>query len=291
MEDKRIKRQKVYKVIMLVVLTAVITCMTTTIFMYNKFKSIFITGSTNISTQYSASTESNIERTLNMFKSLINSKYIYDVDEEKLADGALKGYIEALEDPYTEYLTKEEMQDFTEEASSNYVGIGVYVYNYDNKIYIAGVIKNSPALEAGIQVGDILKKIDGIEYSGEQLEEATSVLKSEEGTKVKVTILRNEEEIELEVERRKITIEHVDSEMLDNNIAYIQVASFDSGVADSFEKQLNELLEQGANKIIIDLRQNGGGIVTEATDIADLFTDIGETLLITKGKNEDEKVF
>lgn len=291
MEDKKIARQRVYKVIMLVVLTAVITFMTTTIFLYREYGDYIALGkSANGSSSTDKEAESTISATLKMFKNLIKSKYIYDVDNIKLVDGALKGYIDALGDPYTTYLTKEEMEEFTEEASSEYVGIGIYVSNVDDQILIVGVMKDSPALEAGIQAGDIITKVNGVEYSGEQLSEATSVLKGKEGTNADVTILRNDEEKTVTVTRKKITVEHVASQMIDNDIAYIEISSFDSGVADSFERQLKELLNKGAKKIIIDVRSNGGGIVDEATQIADLFIDKGKSILITKGKNDSEKV-
>lgn len=291
MEDKKIARQRVYKVIMLVVLTAVITFMTTTIFLYREYGDYIALGkSANGSSSTDTEAESTISATLKMFKNLIKSKYIYDVDNIKLVDGALKGYIDALGDPYTTYLTKEEMEEFTEEASSEYVGIGIYVSNVDDQILIVGVMKDSPALEAGIQAGDIITKVNGVEYSGAQLSEATSVLKGKEGTNADVTILRNDEEKTVTVTRKKITVEHVASQMIDNDIAYIEISSFDSGVADSFERQLKELLNKGAKKIIIDVRSNGGGIVDEATQIADLFIDKGKSILITKGKNDSEKV-
>lgn len=291
MEDKKIARQRVYKVIMLVVLTAVITFMTTTIFLYREYGDYIALGkSANGSSSTDTEAESTISATLKMFKNLIKSKYIYDVDNIKLVDGALKGYIDALGDPYTTYLTKEEMEEFTEEASSEYVGIGIYVSNVNDQILIVGVMKDSPALEAGIQAGDIITKVNGVEYSGAQLSEATSVLKGKEGTNADVTILRNDEEKTVTVTRKKITVEHVASQMLDNDIAYIEISSFDSGVADSFERQLKELLNKGAKKIIIDVRSNGGGIVDEATQIADLFIDKGKSILITKGKNDSEKV-
>lgn len=291
MEDKKIARQRVYKVIMLVVLTAVITFMTTTIFLYREYGDYIALGkSANGSSSTDKEAESTVSATLKMFKNLIKSKYIYDVDNIKLVDGALKGYIDALGDPYTTYLTKEEMEEFTEEASSEYVGIGIYVSNVDDQILIVGVMKDSPALEAGIQAGDIITKVNGVEYSGAQLSEATSVLKGKEETNADVTILRNDEEKTVTVTRKKITVEHVASQMIDNDIAYIEISSFDSGVADSFERQLKELLNKGAKKIIIDVRSNGGGIVDEATQIADLFIDKGKSILITKGKNDSEKV-
>ena len=184
------------------------------------------------------------------------------------------------------------MKEFTEETNSEYVGIGVYLTNNkaDNTILVVGIMKAAPALDAGMQAGDIIEKVNDIVYTGDQLDDAIKILKGEEGTNVKVTVLRDGKEIDLTITRKKITVEHVASQMLENNIAYIQVDSFDSGVAKAFEQQITELKNGGAKGIIIDLRSNGGGIVDEATGIADLFLKKNETILITKGKEDKEEV-
>lgn len=289
MEDKKIKRQNVYKVIMLVVLTATIVFMLTTFIMYNKFETAYKNGDAD-KTAYVDS--GSMVKTLQGFKAMLEEKYIGEINDEKLLEGAIKGYIEGLDDPYTEYLTKEEMEEFTEQTNAEYVGIGVYISNdrSNNTLLIVGVMKNSPALEAGMQPGDIVEKIEGIAYSGEQISEATSILKGKEGTTVKVTVLRDGKEIDMDITRKKITVDHVASKMLDNQIAYIQIDSFDSGVEEAFKEQITQLKNDGAKSIIIDLRSNGGGIVDEATGIAELFVKKGETILITKGKNEEENI-
>lgn len=287
MNNNKQKRQNIYRVIMLIVLTAVITFMVTTIAMYSKFQN---SGSLS-SNGSSSSSENTLVKTLQSFKAMINKLYIGDVDEDAMIEGALKGYVEGLGDPYTEYYTKEEMADLREELNSEYVGIGVYIGNnaVDNTIVIAGTIKSSPAEEAGLKAGDVVEKIDDVSYTGKQLSEATKVLKAEEGTTVKLTILRDEKEIEINITRRKITVEHVSSKMMDNNVAYIKIDSFDNNVAGSFKSQLTDLMKGNVNGIIIDLRSNGGGIVTEATDIADLFLEKDETILITKSKKDNEE--
>ena len=288
--EGKIRKQKIYRVVMIVILTVVITFMVTTIVMYNKFNNLYASDS-NTSNSTNTSNEYSLVQTLQTFKTMINQLYIGDIDEESMLEGAIKGYVEGLGDPYTEYLTKEEMEEFTEETNSEYVGIGVYVGNdtVNNTILVVGVMKSSPAEEAGIQIGDVIEKIDGVAYTGKQLDEATKVLKAEEGTTATLTIRRDNEEKELTVVRRKITVQHVASEMLENNIAYIQIDSFDANVASSFEEQITSLMNNGATGIIIDLRNNGGGIVDEATGIADLFLDKGETILITKSKKENNE--
>lgn len=285
------KRQNVYKIIMLVILTATITFMLTTMVMYNKFSSVYSNNYSSTNEEYT-STEMSLVKTLESFKTMLEQKYIGEIDEEKMIDGAIKGYVEGIGDPYTTYLTKDEMKEFTEETNSEYVGIGVYLTNNkaDNTILVVGIMKAAPALDAGMQAGDIIEKVNDIVYTGDQLDDAIKILKGEEGTNVKVTVLRDGKEIDLTITRKKITVEHVASQMLENNIAYIQVDSFDSGVAKAFEQQITELKNGGAKGIIIDLRSNGGGIVDEATGIADLFLKKNETILITKGKEDKEEV-
>ena len=291
------KKQNIYKIIMLVILAVTITFMLTTMVMYNKFSKAYENNYSGINGSSSSDnkgdlTEISLIKTLESFKTMLNQKYIGEIDEEKMLESAIKGYVEGLGDPYTEYLTKEEMSDFMEETNAEYVGIGVYLTENktDNTILVVGVMKNSPALEAGMQEGDVITKVNDVAYTGEDIDEAIKVMKGEEGTNVKVTILRDGKEIELDVQRKKINVEHVSSQMLENNIAYVQIDSFDSGVAESFKNQITELRNGGATKIIIDVRSNGGGIVTEATEIAELFLEKDETILITKGKKDKEEL-
>ena len=297
MEESKIKKQNIYKIIMLVILAVTITFMLTTMVMYNKFSKAYENNYSGINGSSSSDnkgdiTELSLIKTLERFKTMLNQKYIGEIDEEKMLESAIKGYVEGLGDPYTEYLTKEEMSDFMEETNAEYVGIGVYLTENktDNTILVVGVMKNSPALEAGMQEGDVITKVNDVAYTGENIDEAIKIMKGQEGTNVKVTILRDGKEIELDVQRKKINVEHVSSQMLENNIAYIQIDSFDSSVAESFKNQITELRNGGATKIIIDLRSNGGGIVTEATEIAELFLEKGETILITKGKKDKEEL-
>jgi len=286
---KNDKKQNIYKIIMLMALTALITFIVTSMVMYNKFE---ISNAASNGSSLQLSDENSLVSVLNEFKTIINQKYIGEVNEKDLIEGAIKGFFDGLGDPYTEYLTKEEMDELMEDTSGKYVGIGVYVANntVDNTILVIGVMNGSPALEAGMQAGDIITKIDGVEYEGNELTKATSVLKGEENTTVNVTVLRDGKELELIVTRKTITVEHVGSKMLDNNIGYIQIDAFEDGVAEKFEEKYNELNQAGLKGLIIDLRSNGGGVVDEATDIADLFTEKDKEVLITKNKNGDEKL-
>ena len=281
----RSEGQRIFKIIMLIILTALITFMITTVVLYR------FVGNSNV--KYITTDLSGISQRLSYYKQFIDKNYVYEYDENKLEDSAIKGYFEGLGDEYSEYITKEEMQDYLADATGKYVGIGVYIANNTktNQIVVLMPMKGSPAEEAGIKSGDVILKIDGIEYKGEDLSEASNKLKAEEGTKAKLEILREEDQIlEIEVERRTIKINHIESKVLQNNIGYIQISSFDDGCYKEFQENYNSLKEKNIKSLILDLRNNGGGIVKEATKIADMFVDKNATILITKSKNEEENL-
>ncbi len=282
------KKNQNLKILMTIIITAIITFSVTLLWMYGNKEETF--SSTNIGT---ALKSDKLSTKLKLIKSKIDNEYIGDVDENKLIEWAVKGYVEGLGDIYSDYFTPEEMQEYTQDTLGEYVGIGVYITRDTNanKILISGTIKNSPAEQAELKAGDILTAVDGIPCTGDDFDHITDKIKGKMGTKVKIKVLRNNEEKEFEIERKNVEIIRVTSQMLDNNIGYIYISSFDgTKVAEQFEEEYNNLKRQGATSLIVDLRNNGGGIVDEATDIGDLFTDKGTTLLIEEDKNGKESV-
>ena len=281
------KKQKIYKIIMLIFVTALVTALITSVIVYN----YAINGNSIKVTSSSEATD--LEKSISKFKKIMDEYYLGDVDEEKLKEGALKGYIEAKGDEYTEYYTKEEMDSFEEDTLGNFTGIGIYMVKdtENNVIKVLTPIEGTPAYNAGIQPGDIISKVDGVEYTGEQMTEAANKIKGEVGTTVKLGIIRGTESLELEIKRENIKINHVESKTLDNNIGYLKLSTFDEGCADEFKQKYDEL---NANKnikaLVVDLRNNGGGLVEEALNIADYFTDKDSKLLITVDKKEKEEI-
>lgn len=277
------KLKGIYKAIMLIVLTATITFIITSVAMYNQFQG---TSSTKFIVT------DGIGRVFQTFRKYVDEKYLYEPDEKRMLEYALQGYIYGLGDAYSEYIPADKMNEYMEETIGKFVGIGVYLINdtKTNQIVILAPIEGSPAEEVGIKPGDILTKVDGVSYTGQQLEEASAALKKEEGTKAKIEVLRNEDTIELEVERREVKINRIKSTVLENNIGYIKINSFDDGCYEDFIENWVSLKNKNVKSLIIDLRNNGGGIVKEAVDIADLMVDKDKTLLITTSKKDGEEV-
>lgn len=287
MEEK--KRFQVYKVIMLVVLVAFITFLCTSIGMYQYLTNQKIVGKSLFAT---SSSNSDIETTLNKYKSIIDQYYLGDVDEEKLKEGMIKGYIEGLDDPYTEYISKEEMKDYLEDTMGNFVGIGIYmVKNAEaNKIQVLAPIKNSPAEKNGVLPGDLIVAVDDVQYTADDMSVVSTKIKGEEGTTVKIEILRGTESKTFTLRRESIKVNPVEGKVLNHQIGYLAFSSFDEDTAKDFKQKYEELQKQGIRSLIIDLRNNGGGIVDEALEIADFIADKGTTLLYEVDKNNKEEV-
>lgn len=223
-----------------------------------------------------------IAESLKNFRNVIDELYIGEIDEEKILDETIKGYVNGLGDEYSEYMTAEEWDEFQTSALGNYVGIGIYMsVDKNENVVVLSPIKNSPAEEAGILPGDIIAFVEEENVIGMSSEEVSNKIKGEAGTKVKITVYRDGEYKDFEIERAEIKIYHVEEKMLENNIGYISLMTFDEGCSEEFKNAYLNLKNQGAKKIIVDLRDNTGGLVEEALSIIDMFVPKGNTMLIT----------
>ena len=279
------KKIKVYKILMLVVLSVFITFMITSISLYTYFTKNPISISAK-------SNNKDISNKLDKYREIIDKYYLGEVDESKLEEGAIKGYIEGLDDPYTEYISKEDMESYLDDTMGNFVGIGIYMIKntkYD-KIQVLSTIKGSPAEEAGIQSGDLIISVDGIEYKADDMTAVSNKIKGEEGTKVTVELLRGSENVKYELTRSKVKVNQVEGKVISDDIGYIKFTSFDETTAEDFKKQYQELAKKNIKSLIIDLRNNGGGIVDKALEIADYIADKDSVLLYEVDKNNKETV-
>lgn len=283
---------------MLVVLTAFVTFMVTAFSMYSYFNntslvSMFETVSSQENSENS-SKSTDLEKYLKRIKSTINRYYLWNdqIDEKKLKEGAIKGYVEGLGDEYTEYIPAEEMEDYTENITGNFVGIGIYMIadKDSGRVVVYYPIPESPAEKAGVKAGDQIISVDGTEYTADDFNTIADYIKGEEGTTVNLEVERNGERIKFEIKREKINTNPITIEMLENNIGYLKLPSFDEDTSKDFEEKVKELQSQGAQSLVIDLRNNGGGIVSEATDIADMLLDKGQTIISTVDKDDKKEI-
>lgn len=281
------KGQKIYRSIMLIIITALITSILTTVFVYQK-----IAGTTDIKNIVSSGNNSGLELTLSKIRTMLEERYIGTINDDKMIEGAIKGYVSGLGDEYAEYYTPEEMSNELDEAYGNYVGIGIYmlVDSGNGQIIVSQPMEGSPAEEAGIESGDIITKVNGEQITIDNVTDMANKIKGEEGTKVKLEIQREDEVLTLDVERRTIVVSHIKTKVLENDIGYISIIDFDGGTAEEFKEKYNELKEKGIKSLIIDIRNNGGGVVQEALDILDILCEKNDTLLITVDKNNNEEI-
>lgn len=208
-----------------------------------------------------------------------NMSFYQDVDEDQLIEYAVRGMMAGLGDPYSYYYNPEEYTELWKEDEGNYTGIGVLISsNMETQICtISRVFSGSPAEEAGVHRGDILYRVgEDLMVNSNNLQEAVDIMRGVPGTPVDVTFLRDGKEMTFTIMRREISINRIESKMLEDDIGYIALYEFAGQCEKEFESALNTLISQGAKGIIIDLRDNLGGWVDQARYIADLFMDKGE---------------
>ena len=235
-----------------------------------------------------------IEEKTSVLQNIIDRYFLFDEDMTKLEDGIYAGMMNGLGDPYTVYYTKEEYKALNEDTEGKYSGIGAVVSQNPNTkiITIVKIFDNSPANDAGLQVGDIIYKIDGEEVAGTDMDILVKTkIRGEEGTSFKMTVLRGDErkEVELDLTRRSIEVETVAGKMLDNNIGYIAVSQFDAVTSEQFKSNIESLQSQGMTKLIVDRRGNPGGLLDQVVDMLDYILPDGLVLYTEDkyGKREE----
>ena len=233
---------------------------------------------------------SDISSVLSVFAQVIDREYIGDISKKEIVEETVKGFVNGIGDEYSEYMTKEEWDEYLADLG-NYVGIGVYLSTDENdNVVIVGVIKDSPAESVGLKEEDIIMSVDGVSATGLDVEEISAKVKGVENTPVQITVYRNGEEVEFTLVRKAIKVYHVEYEMLENNIGYVSLLTFDEGCADEMKSAFDDLKSQGAKKVILDLRYNTGGYVNEALDILDMLLEDGQIELITKDAAGNEEI-
>ncbi|NLK98038.1 S41 family peptidase [Defluviitalea saccharophila] len=225
---------------------------------------------------------------VNKILAYLNKFYVDKIDEDSLEEGMYKGLVSGVGDPYTTYMSKEEFENFQTETSGRYAGIGVVVSvdQTDQLITVVSPFEGSPGAKAGLLPGDKIIKVNDFEVTGDDLNEAVSMMKGPAGTKVKLTVYRKSDfkTFEVEITRANIDYPTVSHRMLDNQIGYIKIVSFDEVTYNQFMTAYKDLNSKGQKGLIIDLRNNPGGLLSTVTKIADQLLPEG-MIVYTEDKN------
>ncbi len=216
----------------------------------------------------------------------IEEKFYIPVDEDKLIEGMYYGVFDALDDRYSTYLNSSQYEQMQITTSGDYSGVGITlsITEDGNFVYAAALTEDAPAWGSGIAVGDIIWKVDGVEYSGSELDICAAHVRGEAGTKVVLTVVRGDQIMDFTLTRARILAKTVSSKMLEGSIGYISISSFENPTYDDFVSALRKLENDGAKGLVIDLRNNGGGLVDSCVLVADELMNKG-TVVYT----EDQK--
>ncbi|MGM0499576.1 MAG: S41 family peptidase [Bacillota bacterium] len=220
---------------------------------------------------------------------LLQNYYVEDVDFETLIEGAIDGMLNKV-DRYSYFMSASEYEEMQQEYEGHYGGIGIVITMRDNKLTIVSPIKNTPGEKAGLRAGDIISAIDGEETAEMSQMKAVNMMRGEENTDVTLTIKRGDEDpFDVEITRKDIEVPYVETEMKTEEIGYISLSQFIEDVGTDVEKAVADLKEQGARGIILDLRNNPGGLLNESVNVASVFLNKGVVVSVRQ-KDETERV-
>lgn len=225
---------------------------------------------------------------------LVERNYLKQVDPENLIHGALAGMVSELDDPYSNYTWGKDAEAYMESVSGSYCGVGITIENNveDDTVRISKIFSGGPAAEAGIVAGDKILKVDGEAFSGKTIDGVQAKVRGDEGTEVTLTILRAKdgETVDVSLTRQKIDIPTVSGSMVTDEVGRINLSQFVPGSAKTFSEKYEELKKAGMKSLIIDLRNNPGGLMEEALELCGQFVENGKLVVYTEdryGKREN----
>lgn len=228
--------------------------------------------------------------TLAELEKYISEKYYIPVDEEALQDGIYKGLFWGIGDPYSAYLTEDEYNEIMISTTGEYQGIGVTIApDESGLINVVSPIDDSPAQKAGIKAGDKITNVGEESYNASTIDGAVAAMRGKPGTKVHLSIIRNGKVLEFDIIRANIVMQTIKSQILDGNIGYIRISSFEEKTADDFKSHLRDLELKNVNGFILDLRDNGGGLVEVSVAVADML--LGEGIVSYTEDRKGDKLY
>ena len=262
--DNRGSRTAVWVIVVvaLIVITNLITFLVCTRLPY-------FAGSARGGEGETRTTDPNVEKLLYLIDQL-RENYYFELDEDYMWEMIYKGLMEGTGDRYAEYMTAEEYDEYSVTLEGSYSGIGIQMTNdEDGNVQIVGVYTGTPAYDAGLRVGDIIVRADDESLIGKGSTYAVSFIRGPEGSTVNLGIVRDGVEFSVDIVRAKIELVYVESRMLTDDVGYIYISEFETNTYDQFAAAMEELTEQGMKALVLDIRKNPGGLVSEAVQIAD----------------------
>ena len=261
-------------VIIVICITSIISGLTTVVIVTNSYKN-------NLGLTYEdLVNDESLNEFLEVYSSIINN-YYEDVDTSAMIDSAVDGMLDYLGESYTTYLDKDATEELEERLSGSYRGIGIAVAN---KV-IQSITSGTPAAESGLQVGDIITGVDGVDVTQKSNEELTDLIKETDKDSIKLTVQRGEETLTFDIGLATIPISAVNYQMLENNVGYLQMEIFSATLDEQVANALDDLENQGMQKLIIDLRNNTGGYLESAEATASLFLEKGKLIYSLENKD------
>lgn len=224
---------------------------------------------------------------------ILQEGFYRPVDRAMLENGALEGLVQSLKDPYTTYLTPEEFQSYQEHANGTFVGVGVVIESRDGQLTVVAPLENSPAAAAGIHAGDIIIAVNGEPIQGKAPEEVAALIRGEEGTTVSLGIRRGGADLEFSMVRKAVELPIVTGEMMERKgkkIGYVRLEQFSMDTGAKVKGAVDRLVREGAQAIIFDLRNNGGGILDEAVNVSSVFIQNG-TIVSVEARDAKSSVY
>lgn len=217
------------------------------------------------------------------YQTLAND-YYKKQDSEKLSEAAINGMVKSLKDPYSQYMTKDETKSFNEDVSGDFVGIGAEMQQRNKEISVTSPMKGSPAEKAGVQPKDVLTKVDGKSIKGKSLTEVVKMVRGKEGTEVTLTIKRANQEQNIKIKREKIHVKSVEYKK-EGDVGVFTINKFQEDTAAELKTNIMKAHKQGVRKIVLDLRNNPGGLLNEAVKMSNIFIDKNKPVVkLQKGK-------
>ena len=238
-------------------------------------------------------TDKDLKEFIDTYEDVV-ANYYGDIDKDKLINSAINGMMSELDDPYSMYMDEEITSDFNDRLYGNYTGIGAEISQLENgDVIIYSTFENSPAQKAGLKTGDVIKKVDGNSVEGKNSSEVSTMIKESKKEKIKITILRDNKEMEVELSLSNITLDSVTHEILESNnqkVGYITISIFAANTYNQFKDTINNLKKEKIDKIIIDVRNNSGGYLDAVTDMMELFLKKDKIIYQLEEKGEKKKI-